>query len=208
MRAVVLGHAVTETAPLSGAAELARRMMQARYAVLVADAEPSDLSPDPSRAEALVALTQALNGPTRCALSTLRAGGNRSGAEAVATWQTGFPFAVDFAGGAPRYRPADGAAASLSRGEIDVALVLGAPATIPEPVATGLARVPCVAIGPHASAARFRPAVAVDTGQPGVHEAGMVMRMDDVPLPVRALIPGPPPAVDVVRRLLRLVASG
>src|SRR5207247_1420926 len=82
----------------------------ARYVAIVTDGEPGTTSADPARAEALVTLSQALNGPTRCALSTLRGGGNRSGADAVLTWQTGFPFAVDFARGYPSYQPQAGAA--------------------------------------------------------------------------------------------------
>jgi formylmethanofuran dehydrogenase subunit B len=206
MRAVVLGRSTGYAESLAGAVDLARRMMQARYVALVADAEPSGLAPDPARAEGLVALSQALNGPSRCALSTLRAGGNRSGAEAVATWQTGFPFAVDFVGGTPRYHPMDGAGPSLSRGEIDVALVLGASTTVPVPVATGLSSVPTILIGPRANAAEFRPVVAVDTGLPGVHEAGMALRMDDVPLPLRAFLTGLPGTADVARALGRQVA--
>lgn len=207
-RAVVLGRTPPNVRALSAAVDLAQRMMQARYVVLVHDAEPSELTPDPARAEGLVALSQALNGPTRCALSTLRAGGNRSGAEAVATWQTGFPFAIDFAAGVPRYRPSDGAAVALARGGVDAALVLGAPASVPEPVTAGLVRVPCVAIGPRASSATFRPTVIIDSGLPGVHEAGMAFRMDDVPLPLRALIPMPRTAVEVVRSIARLVGRG
>lgn len=201
MRATVLGHAVAEREPMRQAGDLARQMMQARYVALVHDAEPSRTPSDPARAEALIALAQALNGPTRGALSTLRAGGNRSGAEAVMTWQTGFPFAVDFARGYPRYRPHAGAAACLARGEIDAALVLGSPASVPERVATALGGVACVAIGPRASEAGFKPAVAVDTGVPGIHETGMALRMDDVPLPLRGSLEGPPAAVDVVRAL-------
>ena len=53
------------------------------------------------------ASTQALNGPTRAALVSLSAGGNRAGAAAVLAWQTGFPAAADFARGAPRYRAED-----------------------------------------------------------------------------------------------------
>ncbi|MGH7674942.1 MAG: hypothetical protein ACREMV_06690 [Gemmatimonadales bacterium] len=201
IRATVVGHAVAETDLTRQAGDLARQLMQARYVALVHDAEPSRQPADPARAEALIALAQALNGPTRCALSTLRAGGNRSGAEAVMTWQTGFPFAVDFARGYPRYRPYAGAAAGLARGEIDAALVLGSPASIPERVAATLGKVACVAIGPRASEAGFQPAVAVDTGVAGIHEAGMALRMDDVPLPLRAALDGPPAAVEVVRAL-------
>src|SRR5438034_8616101 len=92
MRATVQGRAVGEDARFRPAVELARRMTGARYVVIVADGEPGLTPVDPARAEALVTLAQALNGPTRCALSTLRGGGNRSGADAVLTWQTGFPF--------------------------------------------------------------------------------------------------------------------
>src|SRR2546430_15836463 len=135
LRAIAQGRVASEDARFHPIAELARAMMQARYVALVADGEPAgppdDLAPD--RAEALVTLAQALNGPTRCALATLRGGGNRSGADAVITWQTGFPFAVDFAPGYPTYRPHAGAAALPDAGEADAALVIGSPATGPPP---------------------------------------------------------------------------
>ena len=104
MRAVVLGRAVGDGTLARVATGLATRMMRSRYVALVHDAEPSPRGPPlhPDTGEALIALAQALNGPARCALSSLRAGGNRSGADAVATWQTGFPFAVDFAPGIGR----------------------------------------------------------------------------------------------------------
>lgn len=208
MRATVLGHGALDSELMRRAGDLARQMMAARYVALVHDAEPSPPPFDAARAEGLIALAQALNRPTRCALSTLRAGGNRSGAEAVMTWQTGFPFAVDFARGYPRYRPHAGAAAGLACGEIDAALVLGSPASVPEPVATALGRVACVAIGPRASegARGFTPTVAVDTGVPGIHEAGTALRMDDVPLPLRAVLEGPPAALEVVRALAQRLA--
>jgi len=201
MRATVLGRAAGADDRFGPASALARLMMQARYVVIVADGEPGAVPADPDRAEALVTLAQALNGPTRCALSTLRGGGNRSGAEAVLTWQTGFPFAVDFARGYPVYRPHAGAEALLAAGEVDASLVIGAAGSIPPPVAARLARVATIAIGPRASAAPFAPAVAVDTGVAGIHEAGTAFRMDDVPLPLRPALDGPPAAAATVRAL-------
>jgi len=207
MRAIVRGHAPPDVPALRPAVALARRMMQAQYVALVHDAEPDGTPVDADRAEGLIALAQALNGPTRCALSTLRAGGNRSGADAVVTWQTGFPYAVDFGRGYPAYRPHDGASALLARREIDATLVIGAPGSVPESTARGLASVPTVAIGPYASAAAFKPAVAVDTGVAGIHEGGMAFRMDDVPLPLRPSVAGPPAAAVVVRDLATRLAS-
>ena len=151
------------------ARELAPTLLAARYAVFVADAEarPEERArqfdrsaaaePDHGRADALVALTLALNGPTRCALSLLRAGGNRSGADAVATWQTGFPAAVDFARGYPRYRPLDGTAgARLVRGEVDAVLVIGSAACVPSLLLDRMAQLPCAVLGPRASESRAR----------------------------------------------------
>jgi formylmethanofuran dehydrogenase subunit B len=170
----------------------------------VADGEPEPNGTDPDRAEALIGLAQALNGPTRCALSTLRGGGNRSGAEAVLTWQTGFPFAVDFAPGFPTYRPHAGAGALLATGAVDRVLVVGAPQTLPDAVTRGLTGLASVAIGPRASAAVFAPVVAVDTGVAGIHEGGTAFRMDDVPLPLRpALVETPVPSAAATLRRLR-----
>ena len=123
------GSGALETA----AGNLGALIRAARYAVIVADAEPAgEARRGIDRADALIAVAQAFNGPTRCALSLLRAGGNRSGADAVMTWQTGYPAAVDFARGFPTYRPHDGGLdARLSRGEVDAVLVLGAARSSP-----------------------------------------------------------------------------
>src|SRR3989440_12632893 len=133
MRATVQGRVAGDDARFRGAAELARRMIQGHYVALVADGEPGAVPADPDRAEALVTLAQALNAPTRCALVVLRGGGNRSGADAVLTWQTGFPFAVDFAAGFPTYRPHAGGAAPPPPGEKHAALLVGAPPPRPQP---------------------------------------------------------------------------
>jgi len=87
LRAGLQGRHLGGIALPSGVAELAGRLSQAKYVTIVHDGEPSPERRTAERAEALIGLTQALNGPTRAALSTLRAGGNRNGTEAVSTWQ-------------------------------------------------------------------------------------------------------------------------
>jgi formylmethanofuran dehydrogenase subunit B len=207
MRAAVLGRDVSELpAPLAAAADLARRMAQARYVGIVHDGEPGSEPADPQRAEGLVALAQALNGPTRCALSSLRAGGNRSGADTAMTWQTGFPFAVDFGAGFPRYRPDTPASAAL--GEVAAVLIVGSPEGVPPAVVDALAGRRVAVIGPRASEAPFPFEVAIDTGVAGIHEAGIAYRMDDVPLPVPQLIPGPPATVSVLKSVAEMLRPG
>ncbi|HZI78867.1 MAG TPA: hypothetical protein VFD69_05120 [Vicinamibacterales bacterium] len=193
---------------------LAPALVAGRYVLVVADAEPRPgMVPAPAdhvRLSSLIALVQAMNGPTRAALSLLRAGGNRSGADAVLTSQTGYPAAVDFSRGAPRYRPFDGTGSLLAaRREVDAVLVAGRVDDLPAGVSALLTTVPSVLIGPAASAARLGPrSVAIDTGLAGVHDAGTALRLDDVPLPVRAVVPGPPAAAAVVKAVRDVVVTG
>ena len=161
---------------------------------------------DPYRAEGLIALAQALNGPTRAALSTLRAGGNRPGAEAVLTWQTGFPMAVDFSRGFPRYTPESRGLDRLD-GRVGAVLVAGSAAALTGVLRMRLGRVATVAIGPRASQAPFPTRVAIDTGVAGIHEGGTGYRMDDMPLPLRPPLPGARSAAETLGALLALLRA-
>jgi formylmethanofuran dehydrogenase subunit B len=197
--------------PWARARELAPPLLAGRYVTFVADAETEGAFPDrdPGRSAALIAMTQALNGPTRCALSLLRAGGNRTGADAVLTWQTGYPAAIDFTRGHPRYRPYDGTAlARLTRAEVDGALILGSSDLVSADILTRLAHVPCAVIGPRASdGPAAQRDVVIDTGIAGIHEGGTAIRMDDVPLLLRPALDGLPAAADMARALKQRVAS-
>ena len=183
-------------------------ILKGRYVALIADAEPETggVGHNDGRSAALLMLAQALNGPTRCAYVALRAGGNRSGADACLTSQTGYPLAVDFSRGHPRYRPHEHAAARLERGGVDAVLIVGSVGLIPFP-ATRLAGVSTIVIGPRATETPFAVSAAVDTAVAGIHESGTALRMDDVPLPLTAAVRGPRAVVDIVLDLSRRLAS-
>lgn len=207
MRATVLGNQLGELPPnIQRAASAAALLKGAKYAAIVYEAEPGGEQPDPLHAEGLIALAQALNGPTRAALITLRSGGNRSGAELVLTWQTGYPMAVDFSEGFPRYTPERRA---LDRpGETAAVLVAGSSTELSPEVAAALGRVPVVVIGPRASQASFTTRVAIDTGVAGIHEGGTAYRTDDIPLPLRPPLPGARSAAEMLHALLAALQGG
>lgn len=209
MRAVALGNSLGELpSPLDAAAAIAMRLTKAKYVGVVHEAEPGqEAARDRYRAEGLLGLAEALNGPTRAALSSLRAGGNRSGAEAALTWQTGYPMAVTFQGGSPTYTPDRRGLADAARmGAILVAGSASALAAALAPVAT---RVPIIVVGPRASEAPFPTRVAIDTGVAGIHEGGTAYRMDDVPLPLRPPLAdaGVRSAADTLAALLAAVRA-
>jgi formylmethanofuran dehydrogenase subunit B len=209
LRARLLGRSLGDAAgPAAELAEVAGRLTRAKYVAIVHDGEGSRERRSPDRAEALIALAQALNTPTRAALTTLRGGGNRTGAEAVMTWQTGYPFAVDFSRGFPRYQPERRITDLLDHRSFAAGLVTGAAVSVPERVRSGLAGIPAIVVGPRASEAPFPAKVVIDTGIAGIHEAGLGYRMDDIPLPLQAAVPGPRSATDILERLAgRLVES-
>ena len=206
LRASLAGRTVGDPPIVARVTELATRLNRAKYAVIVTDAE----SPPPvsnGRADSLIALTQSLNATTRGSLCTLRAGGNRNGADTTLTWQTGFPMAVDFSRGVPRYRPEDAALPRLARGAIDAALLVGAAAAIPATVTDALRGVPTIAIGPRASESAIDASIRIDTGVAGIHESGIAFRTDDLPLPLRALLPTPRDTASLLKALGAAIAA-
>jgi formylmethanofuran dehydrogenase subunit B len=206
MRAVALGNALGELAPpLKAAADIGAQLVKARYSAIVHESEPAaEPARDPYRGEGLLALAQALNGPSRAALSSLRAGGNRSGAEVILTSHTGYPMSVSYRSGAPQYRPAGGGLAGAAA-EAAVILVVGAAAAVGEDLGGVAGRSPVVIVGPRASEAPFAARVAVDTGIAGIHEGGTAYRMDDIPLRLRPPLPAERSAVGVLSELLAAI---
>jgi formylmethanofuran dehydrogenase subunit B len=201
MRSAILDRRPAELAPrLQEAVDLVPRLTAARYVVLIHDAEPTAEPRNPLRVEALIALAQALNGPTRAALCSLRAGGNRVGAESVLTWQTGYPFAVDLSAGFPRYAPAARGLDRLGVGSFGATLVVGTP-VLGDGALSRLADTDTIVIGPRASRASFEPRVAIDTGVAGIHEGGTGYRMDEVPLSLRPPLDTQRPTVEILGAL-------
>jgi formylmethanofuran dehydrogenase subunit B len=201
MQATVRGQRLGELQErLRPAVTIAERLVQGKYVAIVHDAEPGREGRDPQRTEGLVALAQVLNGPTRAALSSLRAGGNRSGAEAALTWQTGDPMRVSFREGHPRAQPGPSGLDRLRAGGADAVLVAGSVAALEDP-GLALDRVPAVVIGPGASTVSGAR-VAIDTGVAGIHEPGTGYRMDDVPLPLSPVLESPRPAAGTLGLLL------
>ena len=208
-RAVVRGRdASTLGARFSDITELASRLLaDAKYVGIVFDAEPGPIPRDPDLPEALIAFTQALNARLRAALFGLRAGGNRNGFESLLTWQTGYPFSVSFASRAPRYEADETTAERLARDRYEAVLVVGSTRDLPSLVIDEVRKRPTVIIGPHASDAAVAPRVAIDTGVPGIHDGGLVLRMDDVPFATQSLLPHPHQMEDLLHQLTSRITN-
>ncbi len=160
--------------------------------------------------EALLELTRELNAFTRFYARRMRIYGDVAGADMVLCWQTGYPFSVNLARGYPRYNPdeynADGL---LTRGEIDRCLLVGTDGvdTLSPAAQRALAKLPTVLVGHPKGQLPFTPTVSIPTAIYGIHLPGTAYRMDEVPIPLRAMLTSPLPSdaavLDQLGSLLR-----
>lgn len=167
--------------------------------------------------EAILTFARDLSAVTKVVASPMRGhsyvGGNVVGADTVLAWQSGYPYAVAYHRGYPRYNPREFRAWELlARGEVDAALfVSGDPAArLPEVGLEGLKRIPLVAVTAVEGLTTRLARVVIPTGRTGVHAGGTAYRMDRVPVPLRPVARSRWPADhEVLEALLsRLPAGG
>jgi formylmethanofuran dehydrogenase subunit B len=199
LRALVAGAPLDrnriEELPLNGLDDLAERLLGGRHVALIYGAV------DELSALALFSLVRDLSRDRHAVTLGLRRDGNARGAEDVLAWQTGFPAAVSFARGYPHANPGElSAAALLERGEVDAALVVASDPLehLPAAAAERLRELPTVVVDARATATSQAARVAFATAADGIEVPGTVHRMDGVPVPLRAPLPGERPRVEDV----------
>ena len=142
--------------------------------------------------QALLQLVTDLNERTRFYARRMRRFGDIAGADSVLTWQTGYPFGVNFARGYPRYNPGEFAApAMLARREVDACLFVGSEtsAEFPPAAIDHLRTIPVIALESPDTRTMVPPTVRFTTAVYGVHRPGTAYRMDEIPIPLRVLLP-------------------
>jgi formylmethanofuran dehydrogenase subunit B len=151
--------------------------------------------------EALLRLVADLNQFTRFTARRLRIPGDVAGADSVLCWLTGFPFAVNFARGYPRYNPGEYSANELlEHNEADACLFVGSePFTDLTPRAQrAVEQLPTIALDYPNFVAPFEATVQITTAIYGIQAPGTAYRMDEIPIPLRQLVPSTLPTDDEV----------
>ncbi len=196
-----LVHFTTED--LAAWKNLAERMQSAKYVSIFYDASLTKAPSGHIQLDALHALVKDLNRSTRAICRSLGSSGNLAGAEQVLTWTTGYPAAIDFSRGYPRYSPGEFSAREiLKRGEADVLLLLGSsPSLLSQCTAAELNKLSVISCA--SSAEALAAAVAFRVAKTGVQSGGTTYRVDGVPLPLRPPLTSQLPSDAEVLTLLR-----
>jgi formylmethanofuran dehydrogenase subunit B len=212
LRALVKGKRVDPSVeqvtgvPLATLEDLAKRMKSCRFGALLFGMGLTMTRGRHFNSGALLALATDLNEFTHFVAKPVRGHGNVTGADNVVSWQTGYPFGVNFSRGFPRFNPGEYTTVDLlSRGEADAALILAADpgANFPQPAIEHLKRIPVVVLDPKPTHTAKLAKVAITTATYGISVPGTVYRMDDVTITLRPALPSPYPSDEQVLTRIR-----
>lgn len=194
--------------------QLAERMRSCRYGAVFFGLGLTRHGIAHANIEALLRLVTDLNAHTRFVARRMRIPGDVAGADSVLCWHTGYPFSVNLARGYPRYNPGEYTANPLlERSEVDAVLLVGSEgvAKLTPAAQQAIARIPSIVLDYPTAECPWQPAVQFTTAIYGIHRVGTAYRMDEVPVPLRQILPSPLPAdhevLDAIRRALRTGAG-
>ncbi len=144
--------------------------------------------------DAALHLVRDLNTYTKFMIMPMRGHYNVTGADVVSTWQTGYPYAVDFSEGYPQYNPGETSAVDiLTRGESDAALVIASDpvSNFPSKAAHHLVNNPLIVIDPLETPTSVMADIVLPSTFVGIETEGNAYRMDHVPIPLRKVVDPP-----------------
>ncbi|MEM3702838.1 MAG: formylmethanofuran dehydrogenase subunit B [Candidatus Bathyarchaeia archaeon] len=159
----------------------------------------------------ILSLVRDLHQFTKCVIMPMRGHYNVEGFNEVCTWQTGFPYAVDFSRGYPRYNPGETTAADLlAMGDADAALIVASDpvAHFPKDATRHLMKIPVIAIDAYESLTTEIANVVIPAAIAGVEVDGTAYRMDHVPIRLRKVLDPPQgvlPDREIIKRILNKV---
>lgn len=172
--------------------QLAERMKNCRCGIVFFGIGLTHHNLGHQHVEALLLLVRDLNRYTRFYARRMRIQGDVAGADSVLCWQTGYPFSVNFSRGYPRYNPGEFSANDLlERDEVDAVVLVGSEGTewFSEAARERLQQLPIIALDYPMVESKPVPTVRFTTAVYGIHLPGTAYRMDEVPLPLKVLLP-------------------
>jgi formylmethanofuran dehydrogenase subunit B len=211
MRALLRGRSldVTEVGglPLNEVESLVDDMTRAEYGAFFFGLGLVQSRGKHRNVDAAIRLIQDLNSHTRWTMLPMRGHYNVTGANKTSTWQTGYPFGVDYSRGYPRFQPGEYTAVDLvRRGEVDAILNVAADpvAHFPGTLLRKLTKIPIINLDPKKNMTSLIASVNIPTALSGIEADGAAARMDGLPLYLKKCVE-PPEGVLPDRVVLRMI---
>lgn len=210
IRGVRLGlqddEALVAGVPLGVWRELAAAIKGCKYGVIFFGLGVTQCRGRDLNAEQISVLVREANDFTRFYAVPMRGHGNVAGCNQVMGWQTGYPLAVNFSRGYPRYNPGEFSVLGLlARKEVDAALIAATDpgAHLPQDSVRYLREIPTIYLEPHNNPTTAWASVVIPVAPAGVAAAGTFYRMDNVPLRVKKIVESPYPSDEEVLKRIK-----
>ena len=212
LRALVKGISIStdiekETGvPLEVLTDLVDRMKNCRFGVLFFGMGLTMTRGRHFNSGALLALATDLNEYTHFVAKPVRGHGNVTGADNVVSWQTGYPFGVNFSRGYPRFNPGEFTTVdTLSNGDADAAMIIASDpgSNFPKKAIEHLKNIPVVVLDTKSTDTTKLAHVAFKTATYGINTGGTVYRMDDVSIPLRPAFESPFPDDETILKAIK-----
>lgn len=213
LRAVLKGHEVGDVAgvPSQTIKELVERMKACKFGVLFFGVGLTMSRGKHMNIDAAINLVRDLNDHTRFTINPLRGHFNVAGSDEVSTWQTGYPYAINFSRGYPVYNPGEFTAVDvLARGECDAALMISSDpvAHFPVQASKHLAKIPTIVMDPRVNMTSMISDVVIPTAMAGIECEGTAYRLDGVPLRLKKIIePEYPSDKEILKMIIERLSS-
>lgn len=138
-----------------------------------------------------ICLTQELNDYSKWTLIPMRGHYNVTGFNQVCTWESGYPYCVDFSMGYPRYNPGEtGSNDLLQNKETDAMMVIASDpgAHFPQRSLERMAEIPVIAIEPHRTPTTEMADIIIPPAIVGMEAEGTAYRMEGVPIRMKKVV--------------------
>ncbi len=192
--------------PIGALVELSERMKKCRFGILFFGMGLTMTRGKHLNTSAALSLVRDLNRFTKFTAMPMRGHFNVAGSDATLTWQTGYPYAVNFSRGYPQYNPGEFSAVDLlARREADAALILASDPTahLPYQAARHLEEIPTIVIDPKRNMTTEVARVVIPTATAGISAEGTAYRMDNIPIRLRKVVDSPyPPDEEVLGKII------
>jgi len=195
LRSIINGHDEAVPDEVGGMSkekltELADILVNGKYGVIFYGLGLTHTRGQDRNVENLVKLVQMLNRRTRYIVQPMRGHFNVVGASAVAAWEAGYEYAIDFSRGYSRFFPSEFTAVeALIRRDCDAALIIASDpaAHFPKRAVERLTEIPVIQIDPHPNVTTLIADIVIPSALVGIEAEGTIYRMDGIPLRVKKL---------------------
>lgn len=191
--------------------DLVNRMKNAKYGAVFYGMGLTQTFGKELNTDNLISLVKDLNEYTKFSIIPMLGHYNVSGAVQVWSWQTGYPFSINFSLQYPRYNPGEFSAAQiLSRKECDAALFIATDpvAHLPNKVVRHLSDIPVITIDPKFSLTALISDVVIPSATAGIEAEGTAYRMDGIPIRLKKIIDSEfPPDREILQEIIERIKS-